>query len=136
MYELAGAMLMVSDLAHSIRFYTHMLGFTEGRSLPGQWTEMITTGFSLFLVPRRAGQAQPIQRSAGITLVVHDLEQKKSVLEERGVAFIGETVDAATLRLAIFEDPDANPIFLVEELDDYPTMPIPVAALHIAGAES
>lgn len=124
MYELAAAMLSVSDMPRSIDYYTNTLGFLDGRSIPGRWTELIANGLSLFLIPRRKGQAIDGHGGAGLTLVVHNLEQKKAELEARGVAFIGETIDAETLRLAIFEDPDGNPIYLVEELPEYPTIPI------------
>lgn len=128
MYDLAAAMLTVSDLPRSIDFYTETLGFRAGRSMPGRWTELLTSGFALFLIPRRNGQAVEGHGAAGITLVVRDIEKKKAILEARGVAFIGDVIDAETLRLAIFEDPDANPIYLVEERDDHPTIPIPFLA--------
>ena len=134
MYDLAAAMLSVSDLPRSIGFYSDTLGFTAGRSMPGRWTELTTTNFSLFLIPRRWGQAVEGHGAAGITLVVHDIEEKKAELEARGVLFIGEVIDAETLRLAIFEDPDLNPIYLVEQRDDYPTMAVPLVAYYAAGA--
>jgi len=124
MYELAAAMLSVSDLPRSIDYYTNTLGFLDGRSIPGRWTELIANGLSLFLIPRRCGQAAEGHGGAGLTLVVQNLELKKAVLEARGVQFIGETIDAETVRLAIFEDPDGNPIYLVEEIPEFPTIPI------------
>ena len=124
MYELAAAMLSVGDLPRSIGFYSDTLGFLHGRSMPGRWTELISNGLSLFLIPRRWGQAVEGHGGAGLTLVVSDIETKKAELETRGVLFIGETIDAETLRLAIFEDPDGNPIYLVEERPDHPTMPL------------
>ena len=132
MYDLAAAMLTVSNLPRSIGFYTDTLGFMHGRSMPGRWTELTSSGFSLFLVPRRFGQAVEGHGAAGITLIVQDIERKKAILEARGVSFIGDVIDAETLRLAIFEDPDANPIYLVEERDDHPTIPIPLLA-HATG---
>ena len=123
MYDVAGAMLTVSDLARSVRFYTETVGLRAGRSMPDRWTELTTAGLSLFLIERRAGQAME-HGAAGITLVVHDLELRKAMLEARGASFIGDVIDAETLRLAIFEDPDANPIYLVEEIDDHPTIPL------------
>ena len=132
MYELAAAMLSVSNLPRSIDFYTETLGFLHGRSMPGRWTELISNGLSLFLIPRRWGQAAEGHGGAGLTLVVTDIEFKKAELEARGASFIGDVIDAETLRLAIFEDPDGNPIYLVEELPDHPTMPL--AMLIQAGA--
>jgi catechol 2,3-dioxygenase-like lactoylglutathione lyase family enzyme len=126
-------MLTVSDLSRSIRFYTDTLGFLHGRSMPGRWTELVSTGFALFLIERRSGQTFENHGANGITLVVHDIERKKKVLEARGAAFIGDTVDAETLRVAILEDPDGNPIYLVEERDDHPTIPLPFIAQQSAG---
>ena len=126
MYDLAAAVMTVSDLPRSIGFYTETLGFLAGRSIPGRFTELVSTGFSLFLVPRRMGQA-PLGGggASGITLVVHDIERKKAILEARGATFIGDTIVAEKLRMAIFDDPDGNPIYLVEERSDHPTIPIP-----------
>ena len=128
MYDLAGAMLTVADLDRSVLFYTETLGFRAGRSIPDRWTELTFAHFSLFLIERRAGQTTE-HGAAGITLVVHDLERRKAILEARGASFIGDVVDAETLRLAILEDPDANPIYLVEQRDDHPTIPIPLSIL-------
>ena len=116
MYDLAAPMLTVSDFDRSIRFYSEVLGFAAGRSIPERWTEMTDNGFSLFLIARRAGQAEEGHGAAGITLVVRDIELKKAILEARGAVFIGEVIDAEALRLAIFEDPDLNPIYLVENV--------------------
>lgn len=116
MYDLAAPMLTVSDFERSIRFYSEILGFVPGRSKPDRWTEMTDNGFSVFLIARRAGQAIEGHGATGITLVVHDIERKKAILEARGVSFIGEVIDAEALKLAIFEDPDANPIYLVESV--------------------
>lgn len=116
MYELAAPVLTVSDFDRSIRFYSEKLGFQPGRTIPDRWTEMTDNGFSLFLVARREGQAVEGHGATGITLVVRDIELNKAILEARGVSFIGDVVDAEALRLAIFEDPDANPIYLVENI--------------------
>lgn len=136
MYELAAAMLTVSDLPRSVRFYTETLGFFPGRSFPDRWTELVSVCFSVFLVERRPGEAVEHHGSTGLTLVVKDLEHRKRFLEKRGAAFIGDIVDAETLRLAILEDPDGHPIYLVEARDDHPTIPIPLAALRTAGVEA
>jgi hypothetical protein len=104
------------DLAMILTFRVLAVTF-PGRSVPDRWTELISNGLSLFLIPRRAGQAAEGHGGAGITLVVHDIERKKAILESRGASFIGDVIDAEKLSLAIFEDPDANPIYLVEEND-------------------
>ena len=117
MYDLAATTLMVSDMNRSVAFFTEQLGFRTGRERDGGWKEIVADGFSLFLVPRRPGQAAAGHGAVGITLVVRDIERKKAILEARGVSFIGDVVDAETIRVAIFEDPDGNPIYLAEELE-------------------
>ena len=115
MYDLAAAMLTVSDFPRAVDFYGQKLGFVPGRSAD-QWTELISNGLSVFLIRRRPGQATEGHGGAGITLVVHDIDEAKATLEARGVLFIGEVIDAEALRLAIFEDPDENPIYLVQRM--------------------
>jgi len=110
----AGAMLTVSDLDRSIHFYTETLGFRLGRSMTDRWTELTFANLAIFLIQRRAGQAAE-HGAGGVTLVVHDIERMKATLEHRGAMFIGDVIDAELLRVAICEDPDANPIYLVEE---------------------
>jgi len=84
MYDLAAALLTVDDLDRAVGFYTDTLGFMPGRSRDGRWSEVISTRFSLVLVERRDGQAFARHGASGITLVVHDLERKKKILEARG----------------------------------------------------
>lgn len=133
MYDLAGVLLTVGDCGRSVDFYTGKLGFQKGRSLPGRWLELTGPGLSLFLIERRPGQAVEGHGAAGLTLVVDSVDATKRRLERKGVSFIGEPVDAETLRIAIFEDPDANPVYLVEPIEDHPTVPLPV--LHITNEQ-
>jgi extradiol dioxygenase family protein len=108
-------MLAVSDFPRSVDFYGEKLGSVPGRSAD-QWAELISNGLSIFLIRRRPGQTRDGHGGAGITLVVSDIDDAKATLEARGISFIGDVIDAETLRLAIFEDPDENPIYLVQEL--------------------
>ncbi len=48
----------------------------------------------------------------GIALHVEDIEQARRTLEERGVAFQGDTFDTGVCHMAFFTDPDGNALML------------------------
>jgi predicted enzyme related to lactoylglutathione lyase len=50
--------------------------------------------------------------SAPIALQVPDVEAARTRLEERGVAFGQDTIDSGVCHMAVFSDPDGNPLIL------------------------
>jgi len=48
-----------------------------------------------------------------IALHVDDVEAARTELASRGVTFMGDTIDSGVCHMAIFEDPDGNPLILL-----------------------
>ncbi len=75
----------------------------------------ITGNLTLSIIsPATMGMEHHVNRNA-IALHVEDIESARATLEERGVAFMGDTFDTGVCHMAFFADPDGLPIELYEE---------------------
>lgn len=52
------------------------------------------------------------QKNAHIALHVDDIEAARKELEEKGVTFLGETIENPVCFMALFTDPDGNDLML------------------------
>lgn len=93
-------------------------GQTLGLPLRKRWGDMPATEFqagNLTLVvfdPTGFGQPQATPNSAPIALQVDDVTAAREALGASAVEFRGETIDSGVCRMAIFSDPDGNPLML------------------------
>lgn len=103
----------VTDLEHSTRFYADTLGLPRA-STAGGWPEFqLGENISLYLLdPTSIGQKFEGPHTASIALRVPDVDAARKALEEKGVAFDGETFDTGVCHMAIFRDPDGNKLML------------------------
>jgi catechol 2,3-dioxygenase-like lactoylglutathione lyase family enzyme len=68
---------------------------------------------SLYLIdPTKVGRTFEGGHTGSIALRVPDVAQTRRELEERGVAFDGETLDTGVCHMAFFRDPDGNVLML------------------------
>ena len=102
----------VTDLERSTRFYGETLGLEQIGE--GAWPEFqLGENVSLYLLdPTNIGQEFQGPHTSSIALRVADVESARKELEERGVAFRGDTFDTGVCRMAFFSDPDGNAIML------------------------
>lgn len=109
----------VADLETSIKWFHDMLGFDEiYRIAEMGWAEMTT---SLPNVTLGLGQNEIVHPAGGATPVfsVTDIDTARQELENKGVAFDGDTqVVPEMVKLATFYDPDGNTFMLSESLSD------------------
>jgi predicted enzyme related to lactoylglutathione lyase len=100
------------DLAASVAFYGDTLGLR--RSVYNQerhYAEFETGNLTLSVIDaERMGLEHHAQK--GISLHVEDIEDARRTLEERGVAFHGDTFDTGVCHMAFFSDPDGNALML------------------------
>jgi catechol 2,3-dioxygenase-like lactoylglutathione lyase family enzyme len=103
----------VSSLETSLPFYREVLGFRVVHQLEPVVVHLAGHGILLALVPRPDG---PALESPGVNIgfFVSDLDEARRALEQKGVAFLGEPVDALGARVAFFNDPDGNPLYLCQ----------------------
>jgi catechol 2,3-dioxygenase len=103
----------VSDLGRAVEFYEGVLGLRLLRRDAGNWAEFDAGGRRFALHSAAEGQTVT---PGGATAVfkVDDLDRAKAELSSRGVEFGHEGDVAGYARFASFNDPDGNPVQLIE----------------------
>jgi catechol 2,3-dioxygenase-like lactoylglutathione lyase family enzyme len=103
----------VTDMGRSSAFYGETLGLPRVSDTEG-WPEFqLGENVSLYLVdPTNIGLEFEGPHTSSIALRVPDVEEARRALEEKGVAFVGETFDTGVCHMAIFHDPDGNRLML------------------------
>jgi catechol 2,3-dioxygenase len=103
----------VSDLGRAVEFYEGVLGLRLLRRDADNWAEFDAGGRRFALHSAVEGQTVT---PGGATAVfkVDDLDRAKTELSSRGVEFGHEGDVAGYARFASFNDPDGNPVQLIE----------------------
>ena len=119
MIDGGSAMVYVSDLERSVQFFGQTLGLEVVANAPGHFAMLrAQNGFLLGLHP--AGPNSPMPGTAGAIRigfsVAIPLEEVVDSLRTAGVTMADKiAVDGGNIRTIGFEDPDGNPMFLVEQ---------------------
>jgi catechol 2,3-dioxygenase-like lactoylglutathione lyase family enzyme len=102
----------VTDLERSTGWYRDTLGLEQTGF--GQWPEfrLGENAFLYLLDPTNVGREFEGPHTSAIALRVPDVEQARRELEQKGVAFRGETFDTGVCHMALFADPDGNELML------------------------
>ena len=102
----------VTDVERATMFYRDTLGLQQVSE--GGWPEFqLGENVSLYLIdPTNIGQEFTAPHTAHIALRVPNVEETRSELEGRGVAFDGDTLDTGVCHMAFFKDPDGNQLML------------------------
>jgi len=105
--------LPTQDLDRAIDFYANVLeleaGPLWGRSTGdamGAEFETGTVTLALIVTERLGLEFSP--HRVPIALHVDDVDEARTRLEERGLVFLGETIDSGVCHQALFHDPDGN----------------------------
>lgn len=108
--------VLTQDIARARAFYTDVLGLeveSEGES-----DLELRAGQVTLDVFDPASIGQPFAPSpGGLALRVADVDAARAELEEKGVAFDGETIQTSVCRQAWFKDPDGNALMLHRRFD-------------------
>lgn len=101
------------DLDRAIEFYADVLELVPGPRWqpPGKdafGAEFETGGVTLALISTEAFGIEFSPHRVPIALHVDDVAEARSRLEQRGVSFVGETMDSGVCHQALFHDPDGN----------------------------
>jgi len=102
------------DLERAVAFYGETLGLQRSVYRPERnFAEFETGTVTLSVVdPERMGIGSFSPNANHIALHVEDVATARATLEERGVAFAGDTLDTTVCHMAIFADPDGNALML------------------------
>ena len=102
------------DLERAVAFYGETLGLPRSVYRPERnFAEFETGTVTLSVVdPERMGIGSFQPNANHIALHVEDVAAARATLEERGIAFAGDTIDTTVCHMAIFADPDGNALML------------------------
>jgi catechol 2,3-dioxygenase-like lactoylglutathione lyase family enzyme len=105
--------VFVKDFDSASDFYGGVLGLecsARYGKLPGG--EFETGNLTLQVMDSSAVGIEFEPNKHPIALRVDDVEAARGSLEDRGIAFKGETIDSGVCHMAFFEDPDGNTLML------------------------
>jgi predicted enzyme related to lactoylglutathione lyase len=101
------------DLSKAVEFYGETLGLERSVYLEERnYAEFETGNLTLSVVDAEKMGMEHSIRGHEIALHVDDLAAARKTLEERGVRFRGDTFDTGVCHMALFNDPDGNPLML------------------------
>jgi predicted enzyme related to lactoylglutathione lyase len=102
------------DLERAVAFYGETLGLERSACRPDRnFAEFETGTVTLnILNPERMGIGSFQANANVIALHVEDIEAARATLQDRGVAFAGDTFDTGVCHMAFFADPDGNALML------------------------
>jgi catechol 2,3-dioxygenase-like lactoylglutathione lyase family enzyme len=105
------------DSQRSRRFYVETLGLRQDEHA---WNEF-WVGDTCFAIwePERFGMTFQPQPNSIALLHVDDVAAARAELEEKGIAFVGDTVDTGVCHMAGFSDPDGNQLTLHKRYAPY-----------------
>ncbi len=113
----ASPTVYVTNLDTAVEFYTTSLGLKLMYKAPGQFA-MIDAGEGSTIGLHPAGEHSPkpgtrgsIQLGLSVTQPIEDVIE---TLRSRGVAFRGPLLNDEPVKIAFFEDPDGNDLYLCE----------------------
>lgn len=105
--------ISTKDLARAIEFYGQTLGLPMSVRLDERnYAEFETGNLTLSVIDAEKMGMEHQVRGHEIALHVGDVASARTTLEGRGVAFRGETLDTGVCHMAMFNDPDGNPLML------------------------
>jgi predicted enzyme related to lactoylglutathione lyase len=101
------------DIERAVKFYGDTLGLRRSVYMPERnFAEFETGNLTLSIIhAERMGLEHHVSGNA-IALHVDDVEAARKQLEDRGVAFAGDTLDTSVCHMAFFSDPDGNALML------------------------
>jgi predicted enzyme related to lactoylglutathione lyase len=102
-----------NDLDAAVEFYGTTLGLTRSVYMPERNFAEFETGTVTLsvIVSEKFGLGYHPNHNA-LALHVEDVAVARATLVERGVEFMGETLDTGVCHMAFFADPDGNALML------------------------
>ena len=101
------------DLPKAVEFYESTLGLERSVYLEERnYAEFETGNLTLSVLDAEKMGMEHSVRGHEIALHVEDVAATRTELEGRGVQFRGDTFDTGVCHMALFNDPDGNPLML------------------------
>jgi catechol 2,3-dioxygenase-like lactoylglutathione lyase family enzyme len=110
---------MVSDINRAIKFYTETLGLKLVNQYQTHWAEIQAPGLTIGLHPAMDHGPRPgNSESLAIGFAVDHLDNDMTVFEHKGIVFSSNIIEDGPARIAFFTDPDKNPLYLCQVLEN------------------
>jgi predicted enzyme related to lactoylglutathione lyase len=101
------------DLPKAVEFYGETLGLPRSVYLEERnYAEFEIGNLTLSVMDAEKMGMEHSVRGHEIALHVDDVQATRATLEQRGVLFRGDTFDTGVCHMALFSDPDGNPLML------------------------
>jgi predicted enzyme related to lactoylglutathione lyase len=105
--------LPTRELEAAVAFYGDTLGLHRSAYRPDRHHAEFETGnLTLNLMNAEKMGLQHVVNQNPIALHVDDVAEARAALEEKGVAFMMDTIDTGVCHMAFFADPDGNALML------------------------
>jgi catechol 2,3-dioxygenase-like lactoylglutathione lyase family enzyme len=115
MFSSGNATIFVSDMDRSVDFYTKILGLKLAQRFGNHWAAVEAGKLSIGLHP--ASSENPAGRN-GSTVVglelTGNIDDSVATLKHRGVKFRGAISEDSAGKIAHFEDPDGNLLYMIQ----------------------
>ena len=113
---------LVSDVEHSLEFYTRVLGFRREQQMGSAFAKVSLGDLTLWLAGPQSSAARPMldgrrPEPGGwnrLVLEVADLPSRVAELKQVGMRFRNEVVVGPGGKQILLDDPDGNPVELFE----------------------
>jgi predicted enzyme related to lactoylglutathione lyase len=101
------------DAARATAFYRDTLDLEESpHTVDKPFSEFDLGGTTLSVWDPTTAGREFVANTNTVALHTDDVAAMRALLEDRGVTFFGETIDTGVCHMAIFADPDGNPLML------------------------
>ena len=99
-----------TDAARSRSFYVDTLGLRPDDKAQFEFW----VGDTCFVIwePASMGMSFVPQPTGSLALHVGDVAAARAALEQKGIQFMGDTIDTGVCHMALFADPDGNGLML------------------------
>jgi predicted enzyme related to lactoylglutathione lyase len=105
--------LPTHDVEKAAEFYGETLGLRRSVYMPERhFAEFETGNLTLSVIDAEGMGLEHHVQHHEVALHVEDVHAARSLLEERGVQFRGQTLDTGVCHMAFFNDPDGNGLML------------------------
>ncbi|PWU79651.1 MAG: glyoxalase [Candidatus Nitrosopolaris wilkensis] len=115
MIKKANVTVIVSDLDRAIKFYTETLGLKLMDQFQDQWAEIQAPGLIIGLHTGAPHVLKPgNSESLAIGFTVDNLHNDMTAFKNKGVVFSPNIIENGPVKIALFNDPDKNPLYFCE----------------------
>ncbi len=115
MFRDGNVTIFVSDMDRSVHFYTKILGLKLAQRFGNHWASVEAGRLTIGLHP--ASNANPAGRNGSTQIGLElegDIEDSVANLKQQGVQFLGPVSQDNAGKIAYFEDPDGNLLYMIQ----------------------